>query len=135
MVVYPKMNRCSKKRMEFMHNIIDSPIVTNNAKGRSMTKFASKRGSQWSQLHLTYDWNMNIFTAPKGFIVRGKAHKVLTIILHTTKVTQAMNLLEVQPKTIFNIGGDHLTPSMAIVLFVHVLHFGRVLGMGSKGGN
>jgi len=78
---------------------------------------------------------MNTFTAPEGFIRRGKAHKVLTIIMHTTKVTQAMNPLEVQPKIIFNIGGDHLTPSMAIILFVHALHFGRDVGMGSKGGN
>jgi hypothetical protein len=59
---------------------------------------------------------MNVFTAPKGFIVKGKTHKVLTIILHTTKVTQATSLPKAQPKTIFNIGGDHLTPSMAIVL-------------------
>jgi hypothetical protein len=30
---------------------------------------------------------------------------------------------QVQLKTIFNIGGDHLTLNMAIVLFVHALHF------------
>jgi hypothetical protein len=66
---------------------------------------------------------MNAFTAPKGFIVKSRVHKVITIILHTTKVTQAMNLLEGEPKTIFNIGGDHLTPSMAIILSIHAMHF------------
>jgi hypothetical protein len=39
------------------------------------------------------------------------------------KVTQAMSLLEAQPKTIFNIGDDHLTPNMAIILTIHALHF------------
>jgi hypothetical protein len=45
-------------------------------------------------------------------------------------VTQATNLLEVQPKTIFNIGGDHLTSSMAIIHYVHALHFGRAMNIG-----
>jgi hypothetical protein len=38
-------------------------------------------------------------------------------------VTQATSLPEAQPKTIFNIGGDHLTPSMAIIISIHALHF------------
>jgi hypothetical protein len=75
---------------------------------------------------------MNALTTPKGFIARGKAHKILSIILHTTKVTQAMSLPEVQPKTIFNIVGDHFTPNMAIVLSIHALHFGRVMSIGKQ---
>jgi hypothetical protein len=35
-----------------------------------------------------------------------------------------MNLPKTRPKTIFNIGGDQLTPSMAVIIFVHTLHFG-----------
>jgi hypothetical protein len=58
-----------------------------------MTKFAPKRGSGWSQLQLTYNWNMNALTL-EGFIVRGKMYKIFTIILHTTQVTQATSLLE-----------------------------------------
>jgi hypothetical protein len=109
-----------------MHNIIDFPIITTDAKGKNMTKFASKQGSKWNQLHLTYEWNMNTFTTLEGFIVRGRTHKVRTIILHTMQVTQAMSLLEAQPKIIFNINDDHLTPSMAIIIYVHALHFERV---------
>jgi hypothetical protein len=37
---------------------------------------------------------MNALIAPKDFIARTKAYKVLKIILHITHVTQAMNLLE-----------------------------------------
>jgi hypothetical protein len=37
-------------------------------------------------------------------------------------VTQAMSLPKAQPKTIFNIGGDYFTPSMAIILSVHALN-------------
>jgi hypothetical protein len=118
-----------------MHNIIKFPIISRDAEGKSMTKFASKRKSGQSQLHLTYNWNMNTFTTPKGFIVRSKAHKLLTIMLHTIKKTRAMSLPEAQPIIIFNINGDHFTPSMAIILFVHALDFGRTMSMGSKGGN
>jgi hypothetical protein len=75
---------------------------------------------------------MNVFTALEGFITRGRTHIVLIIILHTTQVTQATSLLEAQPKVIFNIGGDHLTTSMAIVLFVHALHFGRAVSIGKQ---
>jgi len=110
-----------------MHNIIDSPTITSDAKGKSMTKFASKQRSKWSQLHLTYSWNMNILIVLESFIVKGKVHKVITIILHTMQVTQAISLREAQPKIIFNINGDHLTSSMAIILFVHALHFERVV--------
>jgi hypothetical protein len=75
---------------------------------------------------------MNALITLEGFFARGRTHKIFINILHTMKVTQAMNLFEVQPKTIFNIGGDHLSPSMAIVLFVHVLHFGRVVNIGKQ---
>jgi hypothetical protein len=47
-------------------------------------------------------------------------------------VTQAMSLPKAQPKTIFNIGGDYFTPSMAIVLSVHALNFGRVMSIGKQ---
>jgi hypothetical protein len=75
---------------------------------------------------------MNALITLEGFIARGKVHKVLTIILHTMKVTQTTSLPEAQPKTIFNIGGVHLTPSMGIVLFVHALHFGRAVSNGKQ---
>jgi hypothetical protein len=39
---------------------------------------------------------MNTLTAPEGFIVISRVHKDFTIILHRTKVTQAMNFPKVQ---------------------------------------
>jgi hypothetical protein len=72
---------------------------------------------------------MNTLTTPKCFNAKGKAHKVFTIILHTMQVIQATSLPKVQPKSIFNISGDHLTPNMAIVLYVHALHFGRTMNI------
>jgi hypothetical protein len=60
-------------------------------------------------------------------------HKVLTIILHTPQVTQAMSLLEAKPKWIFYIGCDQLTPSMAIILFIHALHLGKVVKIRMDG--
>ncbi len=68
-----------------------------------------------------------MFTTPKDFIVKAKMHKVFVIILNTTQMTQATNLLEVNPKTIFDIGCDHLAPSMAAILSIHALHLGRVV--------
>jgi len=44
-------------------------------------------------------------------------------------VTQAMSLPKIKPKQIFFVGCDQLTPSMAIVLFVHALHLGRVVNI------
>jgi hypothetical protein len=44
-------------------------------------------------------------------------------------VTQATSLLEVQPKIIFYISGDHLTPSMTIILSIHALHFLRAMSI------
>ncbi len=38
MVVYTKMNCSSWQRLEFMHNIIDSPTIISDAKGRNMKK-------------------------------------------------------------------------------------------------
>jgi hypothetical protein len=38
-------------------------------------------------------------------------------------MTQATNLPKVKPKIVFDIGCDHLAPIMAIVLFIHALHF------------
>jgi hypothetical protein len=65
---------------------------------------------------------MRALTKPKHFIVRGNVHKVLTIVLHTTQVTQTTSLLEVKPKFFFDISCDHLAPSMAIILFIRALH-------------
>ncbi len=97
-----------------------------------MTKFASKRRSEQSYLHLTYDWNINAFITLEGFIARSKAQKVFTIILYTMQVTQAMSLLEAQPKIIFNINGDHLTPNMAIILSIHALHLETATNIGKQ---
>jgi hypothetical protein len=41
---------------------------------------------------------MSALTTPKCFILNGKKHKVLTIVLHVPQVTQAMSLLEAKPK-------------------------------------
>jgi len=65
---------------------------------------------------------MKTVTTPKDFIAKAKMHKVFTIILHTIEVTQATSLLEAKPKPIFDIGYDHLTLSMAMVLPIHALH-------------
>ncbi len=40
-----------------------------------------------------------------------------------------MSLPKIKPKQIFFVGCDQLTPSMAIVLFVHALHLGRVVNI------
>jgi hypothetical protein len=61
---------------------------------------------------------MNALAAIEDFIAKAKTHKVLIIIMHIMQVTQTTSLLEAKPKTIFDIGCDHL----AIVLFVHALH-------------
>jgi hypothetical protein len=45
------------------------------------------------------------------------------------QVTQATSLLEVQPKTIFDIGYDHLAPSKAIIHSIHALHFQRAMNI------
>jgi hypothetical protein len=71
-------------------------------------------------------------TLQEGFIARGRMHKVFIIILHTMQVIQAMSLFEAQPKTICNIGGDHLTPNMAIILSIHALQFGKVVNIGKQ---
>jgi hypothetical protein len=42
-------------------------------------------------------------------------------------MTQATSLPKTKPKQIFDNGCDQLTPSMDVVLFVHVLHLGRVM--------
>jgi hypothetical protein len=41
------------------------------------------------------------------------------------QMTQATNLPKAKPKIVFDIGCDHLAPSMAIVLFIHALHFAK----------
>jgi hypothetical protein len=40
-------------------------------------------------------------------------------------MTQAMSLPKAKPKIVFDIGCDHLAPSMAIIFFIHVLHFAK----------
>ncbi len=60
-------------------------------------------------------------------IARGKVHKIFTIIMHTSQMTQATSLLETRPKQIFDIGYDQLTPNMAIILSIHALYLGRVM--------
>ncbi len=62
------MNHRSWHRLKYMHNIINSPTIIGDTKGRRMTKFASKQGRRWNHYHLTYDWNMSALTTPKCFI-------------------------------------------------------------------
>jgi hypothetical protein len=73
---------------------------------------------------------MSTFTAPRCFIAKNRTHKVLTIILHTSQVTQTINLSKAKPKQMFYISCDQLTPSMAIV---HALHLGRVVSNQKDG--
>jgi hypothetical protein len=87
MVVNTKMNCHSWHKLESMHNIIDFPIAINDTKGRSMIEFVSKQRSRRNHCHLTYNYNRSAFTTLEGSIVKGKTHKVLTIILHTPQVT------------------------------------------------
>ncbi len=47
------------------------------------------------------------------------------VSLYTTQMTQAMSLPKAKPKIVFDIGCDHLAPSMAIIFFIHVLHFAK----------
>ncbi len=49
---------------------------------------------------------MSVLIAQKVFVIRGRAQKILTIIVHTLQMTQAMNLPEVKPKQFFYIGCD-----------------------------
>jgi hypothetical protein len=44
--------------------------------------------------------------------------EAIIIDMHTTQVTQTLNLLGTKTKIIFNIGCDHLRPSMAIILSI-----------------
>jgi len=37
-------------------------------------------------------------------------------------MTQVTSFAKVKPKTILDIGCDHLAPSMAIILCIHALH-------------
>jgi hypothetical protein len=70
-----------------------------------------------------------VFAAPKDFIVKAKMHKVFIIILNIMQMTQATSLPNVKPKIIFDIGCDHLAPSMATILFIHALHLGGVVSI------
>ncbi len=47
---------------------------------------------------------MCAFTALEDFIARASAHKVLTIVMQTSQVTQTMNFPKSKPKTILDIG-------------------------------
>jgi hypothetical protein len=83
MFMDPKMNHYSWNWLKSMHNIINLSTAINDTKGRNITRFASKWGSEWKQCHLTYNWNMSALIAPTYFIARGQTHKILIVILHT----------------------------------------------------
>jgi hypothetical protein len=61
-------------------------------------------------------------TVPKDFIVKASAHKIFIILMQTLQMTQATSFPKAKPKTIIDIGYDHFTPSMAVILFIHALH-------------
>jgi hypothetical protein len=65
---------------------------------------------------------MCAFITLEDFIVKGSAHKVLRVVLHTSQVTQAMSLPKAKPNFFFDISCDHLAPNMAIILSIHALH-------------
>jgi hypothetical protein len=58
----------------------------------------------------------------EDFIAKANAHEIFTIIMKTPQMTQVTSFAEVKPKTILDIGCDHLAPSMAIILCIHALH-------------
>jgi len=61
----------------------------------------------------------------KRFHYENQSTKIFINILNTTQMTQAISLLKAKTKTIFYIGCDNLTLSMAIVLSIHALQFGK----------
>jgi hypothetical protein len=65
--------------------------------------------------------------------VSDRMHKIFIISLHTPQVTQTTSLPKTKPKWFFYIHCDQLTPSMAIILFVHALHLGRVVSIQMDG--
>jgi hypothetical protein len=70
---------------------------------------------------------MCALTTPKDFIVRANAHKILTLLMQTSQMTQATSFLETKPKTIIDIGCDHLASNMAIIFSIHALHLRRLV--------
>jgi hypothetical protein len=76
---------------------------------------------------------MCALTTPKDFIARHNAHKVFTVILHIMQMTQAMNLLEAMPKTVFDISYDLLARNMAIILSIYTLHLRRLVSSWNHG--
>jgi hypothetical protein len=51
---------------------------------------------------------------------------MLTGIIILTQVPQVPSASKSQTKTILDVGGFHLAPSMTIVLVVHALHLSRM---------
>jgi len=76
---------------------------------------------------------MHAFITLEDFMARANAHKVIIVILETLQVTQAKSFLEVKPKIVLNIGCDHLTPNMAIILSIHALHLRRLVNSQKHG--
>jgi hypothetical protein len=68
---------------------------------------------------------MCAFITLEDFIIRASAHKFFTIIMQTMQVTQAMSFLKAKPKTILDIGCDHIAPSMTVLLSIDALHLQR----------
>jgi hypothetical protein len=48
--------------------------------------------------------------------------EAIIVSLDITQVTQTVNLLEVEAKSIFYIGCDDLGPSVVVILFIRALH-------------
>ncbi len=61
----------------------------------------------------------------EDFIVKTNAHEVLTIIMQTLQVTQAISFPKVKHKIILDIGCDNLARNMATILSIHALHLQR----------
>jgi hypothetical protein len=51
--------------------------------------------------------------------------KLIIVSLDIKQMTQTMNFLEIEAKSIFDIGCDDLGPSVAIIFFIHALHLWR----------
>jgi len=61
-------------------------------------------------------------------LLRAPKQEAIVVIMHTTQVTQTINLHEVQAKTIIEIGCDHLRLNIAIFIFYPFVMSSDVLG-------
>jgi hypothetical protein len=120
--MHTKVNRSSWNGLESRHNILNSSFTRVNIERRGVVEFVNKGLIPRFENNLSFHREVDWFFDLGNFISNTKMDEVIVIDMHTTQVTQTLNLLGTKTKTIFNIGCDHLRPNMAIIFSVHVLH-------------